>query len=67
MSAKWKGPGDALQRKSEAEMKSSYDATFTHEIYANCCHLQTRRLRHRFGLDERRARLLATLCFGEGQ
>lgn len=67
MNAKWKGPRDALQRNSEAPLKSSYDATFNHEIYANCSDLQTQRLRHRFGLDERRARLLATLCFGEGK
>lgn len=66
MNSYWKGPGNALQRISGTQMQSSYDATLTSELYANCIDLQTRRFRQQYGLDERRARLLATLYFGEG-
>ena len=64
MSSKWKGPGDARQRILEAEL-NSWDTTFTSHVYPMSSDLQTRRLRHRFGLDEGKARLVAALFYGE--
>ena len=67
MSIKWKSPGDALQRIPEAKMKISNDATFTAHIYPMSTDVQIRRLRHRFGLGEGKARLVAALFYGEGR
>lgn len=67
MSSKWKSPGDAVQRVPGANIKSRRETTFTSAQYPTCSDLQTRRLRHRFGLDEDRARLLAALYYGEGR
>ena len=67
MSSKWKSPGDALQRVPEAKMNSRCDTTFTSHVYPMSSDLQTRRLRHRFGLDEGKARLVAALLYGEGR
>ena len=64
MSSKWESPRDARQRIPEAKM-NSWDTTFTSHVYPMSSDLQTRRLRHRFGLDEGKARLVAALFYGE--
>lgn len=65
MRSRWGNPGEALQRdtgarKDHQEMKPS-------QAYATSLEIQTRYLRRRCGLDDRRARLVASLYFGEGR
>ncbi|SDJ15108.1 hypothetical protein [Lutimaribacter saemankumensis] len=64
MSQKWKRPGGARQRTTEAE---SCHMGLTWEEYTKRRDLQTRRLQQRHGLDAHTARLIASLCFGEGR
>ncbi len=66
MSQRWKRPGDARQRTTGASKDSQMGTTFLPETYATCRNLQTRYLQRRHGLDERTARMIAGLCFGEG-
>jgi len=61
-----KRPGHALQRTTGAREEIQLDQNSQTQIYASFRDLQTRHVRHRCGLPDHRARLIAALCFGEG-
>ena len=67
MSQKWKSPGGARQRTTEAGEQEHWGMDLSSMKYCNNCSLQTRRLQQRHGLDAHTARLIAALCFGEGR
>lgn len=67
MGAEIKWPGGALQRADQAGVDKQAVAA-THFQFVPACHeLQARWLRARHGIGSKRARVLATLIFGEGQ
>jgi len=61
-----KCPGSALQRATGAEEEILMQRNSQTQIYATCGELQTRFVRGRCGVSHQRARLIASLFFGEG-
>ena len=62
-----KRPGRARERSTGADEEIQMRANFQNQVYVTCRDLQTRHLRHRCGLSDHRARLIALLFFGEGR
>ena len=65
MTQKWKRPGDAQQRTTEARKDSQMGSASREETYGTCRELQIRHLRRRCGVRGGLARAVAALCFGE--
>ena len=61
-----KCPDGALQRAPGANEEFDMRPNSLTQTYASSGILQTRHIRNRCGLTDRRAQLIATLLFGEG-
>ena len=66
MKSKMKSPGSALARTSRAEVETHMHMKFHRQSYATCGEMQSRHIRNRCGVSDNRARLIASLLFGEG-
>ena len=66
MRSQKKNPDGALQRTPGANEEFDMRPNSLTPIYASCGVNQTRFIRNRCGLTDGRARLIASLLFGEG-
>ena len=66
MKRQMKNPDGALQRTPGANEDFDMRTNSLAQTYASSGILQTRHVRNRCGLTDRRAQLIATLLFGEG-
>lgn len=65
MTSRNKHPGSALHRATGAEREYQMHLNSQHHSYLNCADLQRRHLMQRWGIESRRASLIAALLFGE--